>query len=146
MRGSKDMENDLDGMLESVETRVKSYISTNELSDDDFLFLEALIARAIDFGIGFANLKKKVKIGALKEIDSKTSEEISRDVNYILGDLSERIDAYFDEMAFDDDETLVFRSLISEKIEQFFVKSMLDKERRRVACHVDEMKERLGVR
>lgn len=116
------MEIDVDLILENVKNRILDYILTNELSDDEFLIFEAIMARAISNVIGFARLKKEIKMK-----DGMTSSQINDDVNGILVGLSEKIKAYFDTINLDDDEFLIFKQLVTEKVDRFIVSALLER-------------------
>jgi len=116
------MEIDVDLIMENVKNRILDYILTNDISDDEFLIFEAIMARAISNVIGFARLKREIKMK-----DGMTSSQINEDINDIIVGLSEKIEAYFDVINLDDDEFLIFKQLVTEKVDRFIALSLLER-------------------
>jgi len=119
---SSEMEIDVDLIMENVKNRILDYILTNDISDDEFLIFEAIMARAISNVIGFARLKREIKMK-----DGMTSSQINEDINDIIVGLSEKIEAYFDVINLDDDEFLIFKQLVTEKVDRFIALSLLER-------------------
>lgn len=118
------IKHDAFAILSPIREKLIRYIIDNKLTDDESLFLEAMIYRIIEITIDVADTIKKFKSRPCpgckdRKTDGKTAKDIAIDLNGIFDDVKKNIRKYIDENDMDESEMLIFIAALQRTVADF---------------------------